>query len=311
MAARATSTSTSMLETPGGQRIAVYRTGDPARPAVVLVHGFPDDHSAWDGIVDRLAEDHHVVTYDTRGVGGSSRPKRIADYRLDQLADDLQTVIDSVNTGNGVHLVGHDWGSVQAWHLITGDHHGVVSFTSISGPCLDHVPGWIARQASARRYAAIAAMWKTPLYMGLFSIPILAPLLARLRLVDPVIKLSLKVCERPEPVDTRRPAGPNARKNSASIRIYAANVIPRMLHPQRGGTDVPVQILTPTRDIFIPAITQADPHPGVRRFEIRELPGGHWAPTFNPDAVTVPIRSWVAQHTQSQAGKAAKRKASR
>lgn len=300
MAVRTTSKRT--LETPDGQRIALYTTGAAGRPTVVLVHGFPDDHTAWDGIADRLAEDHHVVTYDTRGVGASSRPNRIADYRLDQLAGDLQAVIDSVDTGNGVHLVGHDWGSVQAWHLITGGHHGVVSFTSISGPCLDHVPGWIARQASARRYAAIAAMWKTPLYMGLFSIPVLAPLLARLRLVDPVIKLSLKVFERPEPV-RMRPAGPNARKNAASIRIYAANVIPRMLRPQRGGTDVPVQILTPTRDIFIPAVTQHDPHPAVQTYEILEVPGGHWAPTFNPDAVTAPVRSWVAQHAQSQSDK--------
>ena len=302
-------TSPTSVTAPDGQKLAVYATGDPAGPTVVLVHGFPDDHTAWDGIVDQLAEAHHVVAYDTRGAGASSRPKRISDYRLDRHAADLQAVIDSVNPGTGVHVVGHDWGSAQVWHLVTGTHYGVTSFTSVSGPCVDHVPGWIARQASARRYADIAAMWKTPLYMGFFSIPFLAPLLARFGLLDPAIKLSVKAFERPETLQ-RRPAGPSARRNADSIRIYAANVGSRMVHPERGGTDVPVQVLTPVRDIFIPPVTQGDPHPDIETIETREIPGGHWAPTYNPTAVSEPIRAWIARHTKATEV-AAQRKAQR
>ncbi|MGH3370813.1 MAG: alpha/beta fold hydrolase, partial [Nocardioidaceae bacterium] len=259
------------VTTSDGVELAVYSTGDDAtRPTVVLVHGFPDDHTAWDGIVERLAEDHHVVTYDTRGTGASAKPRRIADYRLDQLAADLRAVLDHVDTGAGVHLVGHDWGSVQAWHLITGrQRDGILSFTSISGPCIDHIPGWVLRKARARRFRDIVAMWKSPLYMGFFSIPLLAPVLARIGLIDPVIRLSLKAFERPEPLDPR-PAGPSARRNAASIRIYAANVLPRLLKPVRGGTDVPVQVLTPRRDIFIPPVTQSDPHPDIATIDIRE-----------------------------------------
>ena len=140
-----TTATTSTVTTSEGHRLAVQSLGDAAKPTVVLVHGFPDDHTAWDGIVERLAADHRVVTYDTRGAGGSDKPRHIADYRLDLLADDLQRVVDHAieqsDTGRGVHLVGHDWGSVQAWHLVTEPaHRGVRSFTSISGPCIDHVP---------------------------------------------------------------------------------------------------------------------------------------------------------------------------
>lgn len=287
------------VTTSDGLELAVYSAGDAAKPAVVLVHGFPDDHTAWDGIVERLAGDYHVVTYDTRGAGASGKPTRIADYGVDQLAADLRTVIDQAAGGAGVHLVGHDWGSVQAWHLVTDPlRPRILSYTSISGPCLDHVPGWVARQAKARRFRAIAAMWKSPLYMGFFSIPGLAPVLARLGLIDPALRLSVRAFERPDGPGPR-PAGPSARRNAESIRMYAANVLPRLVKPVRGGTDVPVQVLTPRRDIFIPPVTQGDPDPGVTTIEIREVPGGHWAPTYNPAVVGDLVASWIARHSQA------------
>ncbi|SIR90463.1 alpha/beta fold hydrolase [Williamsia sterculiae] len=291
----------STVTTSDGIELAVQTAGDPTRSTVVLVHGFPDDHSAWDGIVQRLVVDHHVVTYDTRGTGVSDKPNRIVDYRLDQLADDLQRVIDhaieQAGTDEGVHLVGHDWGSVQAWHLITGhDLHGVLSYSSISGPCIDHVPGWVARKAKQRRFRDIVAMWKSPLYMGFFSIPVVAPILARLGLIDPTIRLAINAFERPDS-DSPRPPGPSARRNAASIRIYAANVLPRLAKPERDGTDVPVLVLTPQRDIFIPSVTQRDPHPAISTIEIRDILGGHWAPTYNPGAVGDAIVEWVARHS--------------
>ena len=281
---------------PTGAELAVYRTGDPAKPTVVLVHGFPDDHTAWEGVAARLAGEHHVVTYDVRGTGASSRPSRIADYAVDLLAADLQAVIDHVDDGRGVHLVGHDWGSVQGWHLITDPtHHGVLSYTSISGPCLDHVPGWIARQGRAGRWRDIAALWKSPLYMGLLSVPVLAPLLCRSGMVDATIAAAAKLVERPE-AQRPEPAGPSARRNAASVRMYAANLLPRLRHGDHGGTDVSVQVLTPARDVFIPPVSQGDPHLDIATVTIREVPGGHWAPTYNPRAVAAPIAGWIAQH---------------
>lgn len=292
----------SVLRTTDGLDLAVHTAGDPADPTVVLVHGFPDDHHAWDGVVELLAADHHVVTYDVRGTGASAKPNRIVDYRVDQLAADLQAVIDHVDGGRGVHLVGHDWGSVQGWHLVTDpEHRGVLSYTSISGPCLDHLPGWIARKARADRWLDIASIWKSPLYMGLFSLPVVAPTLARAGLLDPTIKISVKAFERPDALRAQ-PAGPSARRNHASIRMYAANLLPRLRNPERGGTDVPVQILTPTSDVFVPPVSQGDPHPDVTTVEIHEIPGGHWAPTYNPGVVAAAVTNWISRWQPSLEG---------
>ena len=43
---------------------------------MVLVHGFPDNRTVWDRVVDDLERDHRVATYDVRGAGESSSTAR-------------------------------------------------------------------------------------------------------------------------------------------------------------------------------------------------------------------------------------------
>lgn len=284
-----------LIASAAGLDLALFSQGDPSKPTVVLVHGFPDDHRVWDGVAARLSEDHHVVTYDVRGAGESAKPHRIADYRLDALAADLQAVIDHVDDGGGVHLVGHDWGSVQGWHLVTDPaHRGVLSFTSISGPCIDHVPGWVRRRIRDRRWRDIVALWKSPIYMGVLQMPVLAPLLCRLGLVDFSVAAAVRIFERPDNPGPSA-AGRSARANGAAVRMYTANLLPRLARAERGGTDVPVQILTPTADVFIPPVSQTDPPPGVRTVHIAPVAGGHWAPAHNPGGIASAVAAWIAR----------------
>ena len=39
-----------------GIRIAVYEQGDPNGPTIVMVHGWPDSHVLWDGVVPLLED---------------------------------------------------------------------------------------------------------------------------------------------------------------------------------------------------------------------------------------------------------------
>src|SRR6478672_397572 len=39
---------------------------------VLLIHGNGPDGSSWQGVVDDLARDHHVVAYDRRGYDGDA-----------------------------------------------------------------------------------------------------------------------------------------------------------------------------------------------------------------------------------------------
>src|SRR5512146_1809984 len=175
---------TSLRVRSGDVAIAVreHSPAGPGRPDVVLVHGFPDQQDTWDAVVERLPLDAwHVVTYDVRGAGSSDAPRSREGYRTERLVDDLVAVLDAVlPDGAAAHLVGHDWGSVQLWDAVAAEatderlRGRSASFTSISGPSLDHT-AWVVRHASGRRRAVLRQQLHS-WYVGFFCLPLLPDL---------------------------------------------------------------------------------------------------------------------------------------
>jgi pimeloyl-ACP methyl ester carboxylesterase len=84
-------------------------------PEVLLVHGFPDDHTVWHNQIPALVDaGHRVIALDTRGCGESEIKPREDDYAIDKLVADLVALLDALGIAK-VRLVGHDWGALQAW----------------------------------------------------------------------------------------------------------------------------------------------------------------------------------------------------
>jgi haloalkane dehalogenase len=90
------------VKTSRGDLHVVDHPGD--EPALVLMHGFPDDSRIYDRLVPHLAP-RRVVTFDFLGYGRSDRPEAAADVvdRRQELAD----VLDGLGL-ESVGLVGHD-----------------------------------------------------------------------------------------------------------------------------------------------------------------------------------------------------------
>src|ERR1700720_3501174 len=99
----------------GDVQLAVASEGDPDKPTLVFLHGYPDTKEVWDSVRQLPVGDFHTVAYDVRGAGESSAPRGSAAYDLRLLGDDLDAVIDTVAGGRRVHLIGHDWGGIQGW----------------------------------------------------------------------------------------------------------------------------------------------------------------------------------------------------
>ena len=118
-----------------GLSLFVTEYGERGRPTVVLVHGFPDTSAVWEPVADRLASDLHVVAYDVRGAGRSDATRERDGYALATLVDDLDAVLDQTSPDAPVHLVAHDWGSVQGWEAVTTKGWRLAS--PASRPCRD------------------------------------------------------------------------------------------------------------------------------------------------------------------------------
>jgi pimeloyl-ACP methyl ester carboxylesterase len=97
-----------------GVTLNVALAGDPEKPAVILLHGFPESHRTWRELAPRLEGDFRLVMPDQRGFAGSDRPQEVDAYKTDKLVDDLFALADALGIERFA-LVGHDWGGAVAW----------------------------------------------------------------------------------------------------------------------------------------------------------------------------------------------------
>ena len=162
-----------------GVYLAVRTWSADKSPTVILVHGYPDANHVWEKVAERLSRHFKVVAYDVRGAGNSSVPQGRAAYKLRELRNDLHAVMDAVSPDQPVHLVGHDWGSIQTWESVTepGAEHRIASYTTLSGPCLDHVGQWMKAQLREQKLGAVLNQLSHSWYIGAFQLPVLAPAL--------------------------------------------------------------------------------------------------------------------------------------
>ena len=92
-------------------RYHVRRWGepDPARPPLVLLHGWMDVGASWQFVVDALAEERFVVAPDWRGFGLTENGGVDNYWMADYLAD-LEWLLDHYACDVAVDLVGHSMG---------------------------------------------------------------------------------------------------------------------------------------------------------------------------------------------------------
>ena len=102
------------VELSTGIAMNVALAGPEDAPPVIMVHGFPESHRTWRGLVPLLSERLRLVMPDLRGFGDSDRPQDVADYATDTLVDDIFALADALAI-NEFGLVGHDWGGAIAW----------------------------------------------------------------------------------------------------------------------------------------------------------------------------------------------------
>ncbi|WP_428964033.1 alpha/beta fold hydrolase [Micromonospora fluostatini] len=111
------------------------RSGGPATgEPVLLLHGFPQHGGEFDDVLPALhAAGLRTYAPDQRGYSPDARPPEVADYRITECVADALALLDALEAPR-VHLVGHDWGALVAWHLAAGHADRVRTLTAVSVP---------------------------------------------------------------------------------------------------------------------------------------------------------------------------------
>ncbi|MFE2098031.1 SDR family oxidoreductase [Streptomyces sp. NPDC059468] len=281
----------------GGVELCVAELGAPEQPTVVLVHGYPDSKEVWSQVAGRLADHFHVVLYDVRGHGRSTAPKPLrGGFTLAKLTDDFLAVVDAVSPDRPVHVVGHDWGSVQSWEFVTvGRTEGrIASFTSMSGPSLDHFGHWIkarVKRPTPRRVGQLLGQGAKSWYVYMLHTPALPELAWR----GPLGKRWPKILQRTEGVPAGDYPTPSLPSDAAhGAWLYRDNVRARLLRPRTDAfAHAPVQLITPQGDAFLSERLYDDLEQWVPQLTRRTLPAKHWIPRTRPDQVAAWIGEFV------------------
>lgn len=231
-------------------------------------------------------------------------------YRLEALAADVVAVAEAVRPGGTVHLVGHDWGSVTGWEVVQAPvpAERVASFTSLSGPCLDHLGAMLrarARRPSPSRLAPVVAQGARSAYTVALSAPVLGRGMWRLG-ADRLLRRWLRVAEG-IPADGGYPGPHLARAARAAVPVYRQNIWRKLRRPEPRPVAVPVQLLVAGADRYVSPRVFEDVEGWVPDLTRSELAAGHWSPRTHPAEVAERIAAFVeAVEARRAPGRAAR-----
>jgi haloacetate dehalogenase len=141
-------------------------------PPVLLLHGFPETHVCWRGIVPPLAQRHTVVAPDLRGYGGTAAPAGGPEgqgFTKREMAADLVELLDVLDLRRPA-VVGHDRGARVAYRMAL-DHPDRVGRLAVlnvvptleqfermgAGPSLGYWPWFLLAQPAPFPERLIAA----------------------------------------------------------------------------------------------------------------------------------------------------------
>jgi pimeloyl-ACP methyl ester carboxylesterase len=249
--------------------------GSPDGVPVVLLHGFPQDSTAWTSVEPLLQRNGlRTLALDQRGYSPGARPRGRSPYRLSETVADVLALLDAAGLA-GAHVVGHDWGAAVGWALGAWHPDRVHSLTALSVP---H-PGAMTRalvtsDQGLRSY-----------YMALFQLPVLPERLILANEAAPLRRMLSRGGLPDAAVDryVRRMREPGAL--TAALGWYRA--MPWSARQGVGTIRVPTLHVWSTGDAFLGRAATEDTARFVDApYRLEVLEGvGHWIPELAADLV--------------------------
>jgi pimeloyl-ACP methyl ester carboxylesterase len=263
------------LEVNGARLATVDRgTGLP----VVLVHGFPLDHTMWDAQVEALSPHYRVIAPDLRGFGRSGVTE--GKVTMEQLADDLAAMLDALGVDEPVVFCGLSMGGYVAWQFWRKYAARVRALVLCDTRAIADAPD----AAAGRLEAADRVLREGPGPLAEAMIPKLLPESSRKR--NRHVAESLR-----RVILGAQPQGIAAAARGMAERPDVTSML--------GQIDCPTLVLVGRLDrISTPEEMReiADAIPGARLVPIGEA--GHMSPMENPKEVNAALLAFLEELTR-------------
>lgn len=279
----------------GGLVFDVDDAGPSDGEVLVLLHGYPENRTSWHAVTPTLVDaGFRVLAPDQRGYSPGARPRGRRAYRLEELADDVVSLVEAAGAGR-VHVVGHDWGGAVAWALAERHPDRLHSMTSLTTP----------HPRAMRRAMVTGGQALRSWYMFALQIPALPELAYRPRMTS---RLRKALVGSGLPADAAdRYIEPLQQPGAATAAISWYRAMP-LSAPLRGGVSVPTLYVYASGDRFLgrKAADLTERYVDAPyRYEVLEGVS-HWVPECAPATVASLVIAHARQHSSS-AGRAAPR----
>ncbi len=156
---------TSQFIETNGVKLHVVTDGPEEGTPVILLHGFPEFHYGWRKQVPALVgASFRVIMPDQRGYNLSDKPRGIAAYNVNTLAQDVIGLFDHFGIKKA-RLVGHDWGAVVAWTVALNHPERLEKLTILNVPHPDVMSRFILENAEQRKKSWYVFFFQIPFFV--------------------------------------------------------------------------------------------------------------------------------------------------
>jgi pimeloyl-ACP methyl ester carboxylesterase len=241
---------------------------------ILLVHGFPLDHTMWHAQIDALSADYRVIAPDLRGFGRSGATDTAV--TMEQFADDLAALLDALPVSEPLVLCGLSMGgyiAFQFWRKYAARLRGLVL-------CDTRAVGDTPEAAAARRDMAERVRREGPAPLVEGMIP---------RLLAPAT-----LEQRPELVAAlRRVMMANDRKGIAAAALGMAERLD--CTPLLGRIACPTLVIVGQLDAISTPAEMRVIAAAIARARLVEIAGcGHMSPLERPAEFNAALRDFLA-----------------
>uniref|UniRef100_A0A182MDM7 AB hydrolase-1 domain-containing protein n=1 Tax=Anopheles culicifacies TaxID=139723 RepID=A0A182MDM7_9DIPT len=271
-----------------GIRIHYVEKGDPSKPLMVFVHGFPEFWYSWRHQLKEFSKDYWVVALDMRGYGDTEKPQYRYAYRIDNMTEDIRCLVRALGRQKFT-LVAHDWGAVIGWHFITKHMDMIDRYIMMDGP---------SQKVVRKLFSTSKTQFKMSWYIFFYQMPWLPEFFVRMMDFH-IFKVLFREHGGPEVIEAFKYTFSKPNGMTYPINYYRENFrfFTRKLTPPRPKTFARGLYLLGENDLYISKETGPLMQQEFENLEFRIVPGvDHFLQQHKPELVNQYMREFLSKN---------------